>query len=600
MKGASMKTSTILRVFLCFLFPFILIGCSSGGGGGGGGKADEVVSPLLSTTSAYPGEFITIKHDSIKAAQESTIEFSAAGGYIVTLKINPQSDGTVRAGIPLYLDPVKGMNATGSVTVKVNGNPASGAFIINAIPELGTEAGEVYALFLEKIIAEFEKAKGHLSDISKKESMDFVSNAADTLAAKIAQYQAMINQIRTTRTLTVSPQKGVTRTLDAQELEQLDKWLAFWVLGLEAEMLGVAPLSGEAINMDDWLTISAEERLRRVQGGIDYVIDETKRGVKAGVMWLSGMSLVMTASGYAVAVEVGSDIAGAGGLAITYIQATYELGAAAIIDKMCEAFSSESREAYDWTAGLLEQGSEILLEGLSNIKGEMGAFFEGISTGNDVYKVIVGAEEAKCGGQSGSYQVAAAPFSGITITDFCGNEVVLSDTLVAHVSIQDYSASFTFTEALATLGTTEDGQGNILLGDIPSIIGTDGELYLNNFGALVNQDTLMIMFHPDLAGPFPRTIDITDIWLEEGGEAEFTYHTPYFLNEGNPNDPVIFTAVGGSITVEHYGTVVGGLLKGTFSVNVEGDRDISQDESEVLTGTITGSFEGVISKPPGS
>lgn len=595
-----MKTSTILREFLCYLFPIILIGCSSGGGGGSGGRAEEVNSPLLSTTSAYPGEFITIKHDSIKAAQETTIEYSAAGGYLVTLKINPQSDGTAQTGVPLYLDPVKGMNATGSVAVKVNGNAASGALTIKAIPELGTEAGEVYALFLEKIIAEFEKAKGHLSDISKEQSMDFVTNAADTLAARVAQYHAMITQIRTTRTLTVSLRKGETRTLDAKELEQLDKWLAFWILGLEAEMRGVAPLSGEAINMDDWLTISAEERLRRVQGGIDYTIDEFKRGVKAGTMWLSGMSVVMTASGYAVAVEVGKDIAGAGGVAITYIQATYELGTAAIIDKMCEAFSSESREAYDWTKGLLEQGGDIFLEGLSTIKGEMGTFFEVINTGEDVYKVVEGAEEVKCGGQSGSYQVAAAPFSGITIRDFCGNEVVLSDTLVAHVSIQDYSASFNFTEALATFSTIDDGQGNVLLGRIPSIIGTDGKLYFTNLRSMVNQDTLMIMLHPDLTGPFPRTIAITDIWMEEGGETQLTYHTPHFLNQGNTNDPVIFTAVGGSITVEHYGTAVGGLLKGTFSVTVEGDRDISQDESEVLTGTITGSFKGVLSEPPGT
>jgi hypothetical protein len=596
-----MNTLTNLRVFLCFLIPFVLIGCGSGGGGGGGGgRAEEVNSPLLSTTSAYPGEYITINHDSIKSAQESTIEFSAAGGYIVTLKINPQSDGTVRAGIPLYLDPVKGMNTTGSVTVKVNGKAASGAFTIKAIPELGIEAGEVYALFLEKIIAEFEKAKGHLSDISKKESMDFVSDAADTLASKVAQYRAMITQIRTTRTLTLVLQEGKTRTLDAQELKQLDKWLASWILGLEGEMRGVAPLSGETLDATDWLKLSPEEKERRIRGGIDYVIDETKRGVKAGAIWLAGVSVSITAGGYAITVEVGEDIAKAGGVAIAYIKATYELGTAAIIDKMSDSFSSESREAYDWTKGLLEQASDLFLKGLSTIGGELGTFFEALYTTKEVNEIVEKAEEVTCGEKSGSYQVAAAPFSGITITDFCGNEVVLSDTLVAHVSIQGYSASFTFKEALATFSTIDDGQGKVLLGGIPSIIGTDGELILTTPGALFKQDTLLLMFHPDLAGPFPRTITVTDIWMEEGGETQFTYHTPHFLNQDNPNDPVIFTAVGGSITVEHYGTTVGGLLKGTFSVTVEGDRDISQDESEPLTGTITGSFKGVLSEPPGS
>jgi hypothetical protein len=234
---------------------------------------------------------------------------------------------------------------------------------------------------------------------------------------------------------------------------------------------------------------------------------------------------------------------------------------------------------------------------------KIGKLAEIIDTKKDISDIIKDAEEVMCSGEGGSFLVPSGAFSGITITDFCGNEVVVGDILTAVVSIGDYSASFTFTGTLATFGTIEDGNGGILLGDIPSIIGTDGDLDLTTPGALVNQDTLLIMFDPALAGPFPRTISLTTDELMEGGEAQITYSSPHIPNwqGNNPYDPVvIFTAVGGSFTVERFGSSVGGFLKGTFSIDVEGVRDIDDDNSEVLTGTITGSFEGVLSEPPGS
>jgi hypothetical protein len=590
-----MRRASLLQAFLAFYFSVILIGCSSGGGGSG---SDGVESPQLSATSAYPGEYITITHESIQDGQESTVKFSDTGGYSATMKIEPEVDGSVRAGVPVFLGPATGMTETGAVRVEVNGYMAQASFTIRAIPELGSEGGEVYVLFLEKMNAEMETAKAHLEHIMENESIDFLSGAIDTLDARIIQTQAMITQIRTTRTLTVTPVEGTTRTLTTDELKQVDQWLAAWILGLEAEMRSVSPLSSEGLNTEDWLQISPEERLQRIQNGIDYTIDETKRGVKAAGIWLTGVSLAVSAGGYAVMVEVGSDIAGAGGLALTYIQATWELGTTAITEKMTDAFSSEAREAYDWSSDILKQARDIALSWLSTMENHMGKLSEIIDTGKDIHDMVKDAEEVKCRGQDGSFLIPTRAFSGITVTDFCGNEVVLSDFVTASVSIEGYSASFTFSGALATLGTIEDGQGHVLLGSIPSIIGTDGELDFANPIVMVGQDTLLIMIDPVLFGPFPRTISLTEDSLMDGGEAQITFHTPYFLNEDDPNNPVIFTVLGGTMTVEHFGSAVGDLLKGTYSVTVEGERDISEDESETLTGIIMGSFEGVISEPP--
>ena len=197
-----------------------------------------------------------------------------------------------------------------------------------------------------------------------------------------------------------------------------------------------------------------------------------------------------------------------------------------------------------------------------------------------------------------------------TIEDFCDDggttipDDIISDLLSAQISIPDASYTINFSPAYvqAGFGQIDDGA---TLDMIPSIIGSD-----SSFSDYVyNSTILLIMIHPDLNlsgdSPWVLTID-PEKELFDGGEADITFSTQQIRNDTPLNDPVLFSAVGGTVSLEVYGTQDGDLLKGTVSVTIEGDKDywdyVSDeiDYWETLTGTISGSFDGVISDDLGN
>lgn len=551
--------------------------------------------------SAYPGEFITISDESVKAGESSQVSFKAGNGYEVSFAVQDTSDGTARFPVPMYVDPSTGAQ-TGAVFVSVNGKEAKGAFTIKAIPDLEMPAGEVYVSYMEKIISELESTKLHLQQTRDEESMAFIDSAIAKIDAKIAWCNEKVSQIRTTRTLTLSTNDGKAYTLSEDNLKMLDQWLAAWVLGMDAALTAPAAMSAEGLNMDNWGNISGDERLQRIKGSIDHVLDEFERGLEGGKVYIGGVSLGFAAAGFLVGGPVGGIIGGAFGLALAYAQAGYELGTAAIFERMCESFSSKSREAYDWSKGLLNQAISIATSGLSTLEGKLGDLFNYIDTALDVKDVVDSAENMRCK----DYKVSSLMgSSALTIQDFCGGETVFeTDSLTAEISISgasSYSRSFSPAHVLATFATISDGDADVMVG-IPAMIGSD-LIYASD--TVWQGDILVLMLSPNLTGPFPDEIPVSDLWLVEGGLADLTFSTPHLKHDTPLNDPVVFkvSPEGGTIFLDAYGTNVGELIKGTFSFKIEAELDhwdYMQDdygEPDYLTGTISGSFEGILSEP---
>jgi hypothetical protein len=81
------------------------------------------------------------------------------------------------------------------------------------------------------------------------------------------------------------------------------------------------------------------------------------------------------------------------------------------------------------------------------------------------------------------------------------------------------------------------------------------------------------------------------------GTPEIFFSTKDILDEGFVW-PVGFSSYSGSITLEEYGTKYGDRLKGSFSVRVEGNQQLCPtpecDIDKEITGTISGSFDGII------
>jgi hypothetical protein len=123
---------------------------------------------------------------------------------------------------------------------------------------------------------------------------------------------------------------------------------------------------------------------------------------------------------------------------------------------------------------------------------------------------------------------------------------------------------------------------------VPSILATTG-------GPLSNPqiyDTLMVNLNNDMG---------TGTWGLGFGPCE-TPHVFFTTNEIlNEDDgtPVTLFSTGGSVSLERYGTALGEPLKGSFNVQVAGDQRLCPtadcDEERVITGTISGQFDGVIS-----
>jgi len=600
-----MKSIPIFRILSVVVLTIILSGCSSGGGGGGKSSAEEQSGPQLSVQSAYPGEFITISDESVKAGETSAVSFKGAGGYEVSFDVQDTVDGKARFPVPVYVNPSTGAQ-NGAVTVSVNGKAAGASFTIKSIPDLEMPAGDVYVTYMEKVISELESTKLHLQQTRDEESMDFLDSAVAKIDAKIAWCNDKISQIRTTRTLTLTTNDGKAYTLSEDNLKMLDQWLAAWILGMDSELTSPAAMSAEGLNMDNWINISSDERERRIRGAIDHVLDEFNRGLEGGKVYIGGVSLGFALAGFMVGGPAGAIIAGAAGLALAYTQAGYELGTAAIFERMCQSFSSKSREAYDWSKGIMNQAISIATSGLSTLEGKIGDLFNYIDTFLDVKDVVEAAENTRCQDYKGSFVMGASSLSALSIKDFCGGEIVIStDSLAAEISISgasSYSRSFSPAHVLATFTSISDGEKDVMTG-IPAIIGSDISYTLES---VWQGDILILMFNPNLSGPFPDEIAVYDLWLIDGGYADITFSTPSLKHDTPLNDPVVFkaSAEGGTITLEAYGTGAGELIKGTFSIKVEAELDhwdYAQDdygESDYLTGTISGSFEGILSEPP--
>ena len=607
-----MKSYSLFPLFVGLVAACMIFGCSSGGSSSGG-VAGEDIQTSISTRSAYPGDFIAVTHSSIEEGEASTVEFTDGAGYEIAFETGDTARGIVRFAVPFYLDVNTGKNASGTVTVRVNGQIIQEGFTIQAIPELGIDPGQVYVMILEKTIENYLEAGDHLWDIYEEEGIDDVLDALDELDVKISQCQLMIDEIETAGTLTLTVNDGEAPvTLTRDDLAMLDQWLAVWVLGMDAELSGPSVMSAGGIDFENWTQISGAERLQRIQNGIEHIIEEFKRGVEGGKVWIGGITLAFTGAGFLVGGPAGAAIGAAAGLALGYISAGYELGTSAIYNRICESFSEKVRPTYEWTKNIIGQAVRIGLSAAGGLKDEIGKLFTLISSSVTLKDSIDAAKNTRCDDQSKSIgSFVLSPMSAVyTIEEFCDDggttipDDIVSDLLSAQISIPyaGYSVNFSPAYVQAVFGQIDDGA---TLDRIPSIIGSDSSLSDDVY----NSTTLLIMINPDLNlsgdSPWLLTID-PEKELFEGDEAEITFFTQQIRNETPLNDPVLFGAVSGTVTLEVYGTQDGDLLKGTFSVTIEGDKDhwdyVSEeiDYWETLTGTISGSFDGVLSDNPGN
>ncbi len=151
-----------------------------------------------------------------------------------------------------------------------------------------------------------------------------------------------------------------------------------------------------------------------------------------------------------------------------------------------------------------------------------------------------------------------------------------------------YSQTYLPTMKIAGLGQVTDGQDTVLLGKIPTISGSQGSLALPTAN-------LSIGLHPSLPGPGTYS---SFGELQEGAQIMILFFTDTIRDDGPLGQPVVFEAVSGSVTVNRFGATLGSMIKGSFDVTIQATRDVCNDGScqethdQIITGTMTGGFEG--------
>jgi uncharacterized protein (TIGR03437 family) len=109
----------------------------------------------VSSTSPLPLTVLQIATSGVDAANPVTLQFSSSSGFSATEQaVRVQSDGTVVAGVPLYVDPGTGQIGPGAVSLVLTQGTQSSAptsLVIQDLPPLssyGTQLGQISQSFL--------------------------------------------------------------------------------------------------------------------------------------------------------------------------------------------------------------------------------------------------------------------------------------------------------------------------------------------------------------------------------------------------------------------------------------------------------------------
>ncbi len=170
-------------------------------------------------------------------------------------------------------------------------------------------------------------------------------------------------------------------------------------------------------------------------------------------------------------------------------------------------------------------------------------------------------------------------------------------SLQASVSIPGhYSTVFVAQDELvgAYLTKITGGGDGIVLDKIPTVTGMSG------INVMTDADMLTVTLNPSLAGAGIYTLLGSVFDLPDGTEAGVEFSTASIRDQSSVRIPVLFSATSGSVIVEEFGDEIGERLKGTFEVNILGERLVCEDpdcddsHDEIITGTLNGSFNGVV------
>jgi hypothetical protein len=640
----------LLGIILLVAVTIISSNCGSSNGGSDKSNRNEDVLTLGSYT-ADPFQFLAVYHDSIKSGSTVEIEFRGSNGYLISVEVSDTSDGVAVVAVPPFMDTNTGFFTSGTVTVAIDEVEGDQPLSINDLLSLdGIGAGQILILILQSTIDEYEDILSNLDTAAEEYSGSLdIESTVSLVNEKIALLNDMIEQIQDTGELELEIDTG-TETVTSEHLGTLDRLLTNTIAGissaLNTQSITRRAHEGEAIL--DWLELSPEEKLERIQEMIDEVGDSIETGVEGQKAYIGGMTAGFSLAGFLVGGPAGAILGAAGGLALGYIGTSLEWGISAAYNDNLDSFFENDRALFDNSEEILARIAKLAAQagsGLEKIAGKISGTVSNLWTlwdtaealenlkcatseehqqqlpmqftdeefcvsfvePNDVDNDLDGYTENQgdCNDRDLSIYPGATEICDDTVDNDCDGNVDCSDadcsddpacqsgdgnTLTADVNIPGYySTTVIFPTVQASFGE-HAGEG----GGWPVVWGTTGSDWETG-------TRLSIFIDKNLSGPGTYSISSsTEYFCFSFCTPEITHYDPSGFC-WTFEDEVGFVGVSGTITLLTYGISIGDSLKGTFSVNIEGQRRICEKlngycdcEIETVSGTISGSFNATL------
>jgi uncharacterized protein (TIGR03437 family) len=215
----------------------------------------------LSSASPIPLTVLQIGTSGVNAANPVTLQFSNSSGFSATEQaVRVQSDGTVIAGVPLYIDPGTGQIGPGTVSLILTQGTLSSAATSIAIQDLpllstyGTQLGQISDAFLifeallhAERLNEFQAAQllvgGSVNTLSAQTTMQDLLSASILARADIDSVMSNNGTVISWGSLA----DGTHLQFDSTQLDVMDRIIAVYLTQQFLSVGGASPSSSSLL-----------------------------------------------------------------------------------------------------------------------------------------------------------------------------------------------------------------------------------------------------------------------------------------------------------------------------------------------------------------
>ncbi len=605
---------------LVYLTVFLLISssqfsscsCSESSGGSSG----------LSKYSAFPGEILSINDASIVDDSVVSISFKGENNYVIDIQVADTDTGVARFAVPVFIDTTAvsfddGAFSSAEVIVSLNGKDIATPLLINPLPSLsGINPGFIYKQFLQVSIDEYNLAIVQFNQMATN-GYD-VSAEIAAINNQLDYLNALVSQIDLLMAGTISSISMGNETLTAADIQVMEEVMAAYVGGV-ADYLQTTATSSKTLGKSQVLvrSITEQDCYNAVNGDtsspaydqcvkivrqIEYVISETKRGVKGAAALLAGVTVGVAVWAKVSAGWAAAEVGKAAGISLAYLRATFDTFSSSVTNKLSDAFNNDNRPSFDDGKRLIKNAVDVGAQWISTVPGQIGEFFNWISTGSTLLDGAKDLDATRCAPPPSSNKYYPVILAAV-VDEFCDDydptiidqvsfllaEVVFDNLNYAHASI-GFMATQVFYEGSVTY--TDSYLNEITRTGYPTVYAEASNGL--HFMLIMNQDLI------NGPGDYPVTTD--DVVPGENGYVTLFLDTPDIIEEDS-NGPVGFMQVTGTLSLDEYGENIGDRIKGTFDIDMAGSRTICLDIScendyqENITGNVNGLFDGFLQDP---